>query len=423
MTARNQNQSLTSSCADRAIRNRNGLRILASLVVFLYIFSTTHSYASEAPITECDRLAAHPYDPDRVTRGVGFAELNTDVAIDACVAALQQFPMSARLAFQAGRSFHRLRSDSEAIAFYEQAAELGSVYAVHNLASLYADKAQEAAATGPSDQLSEYVESGISWARRSIALGDEYSRLLLGANLILRNKNDDRRKGVEILKAFSEQGELDAIFLLGDYYLVDEENYEQALYYYLAAAKRDHAVSQRQLGMIYEYGWGVEQDLVISMGWYHQSAEGGDAESQYRYAEALRLGLGAQADLEQAFFWYEESAENNFQPAIEFVLHAYRAVLGYALIAHSTGITFEGFSKSPDNPWANLNRSFQLALGWFVKRAKQDDPESLLVVGVFYSHGIYTDVNRELGLELLQKAAALGAVGAQAAIDSVGEGM
>ena len=58
-----------------------------------------------AKVTECDRLAANPPDPDRVAEGVPRSEVDVAAAIDACKQALAEDPGNARLAYQLGRVY------------------------------------------------------------------------------------------------------------------------------------------------------------------------------------------------------------------------------------------------------------------------------------------------------------------------------
>ena len=57
-----------------------------------------------APVTECDRLAAHPSDPDRVAPGVAQPDVDLAKAIPACQAAVKAYPDSGRLNYQLARS-------------------------------------------------------------------------------------------------------------------------------------------------------------------------------------------------------------------------------------------------------------------------------------------------------------------------------
>lgn len=57
----------------------------------------------EVEVTGCDRLAANPPDPDRVTEGVPRSEVDVLAAIAACRIAVERHPDVARFSYQLGR--------------------------------------------------------------------------------------------------------------------------------------------------------------------------------------------------------------------------------------------------------------------------------------------------------------------------------
>jgi hypothetical protein len=67
-------------------------------------------------VTECDRLAAHPSDPDRVTAGVPESKVDTAAAIPACQAAVAADPASGRLNYQLARALGYAGRGKEAAA-------------------------------------------------------------------------------------------------------------------------------------------------------------------------------------------------------------------------------------------------------------------------------------------------------------------
>ncbi|HRX90891.1 MAG TPA: tetratricopeptide repeat protein, partial [Steroidobacteraceae bacterium] len=57
----------------------------------------------EVIITECDRLASHPEDPDSVAPGVPSSKVDVPKAVAACLAAVEHEPANARLRYQLAR--------------------------------------------------------------------------------------------------------------------------------------------------------------------------------------------------------------------------------------------------------------------------------------------------------------------------------
>lgn len=78
-----------------------------------------------AEVTECDRLAANPPDPDRVAEGVPRAEVDIDAAIAACRDALAVEPGNARLAYQLGRVSFYAGDSASALKYIDEAADRG----------------------------------------------------------------------------------------------------------------------------------------------------------------------------------------------------------------------------------------------------------------------------------------------------------
>ena len=60
--------------------------------------------AAQATVTECDRLAAHPSDPDRVAEGVSQSAMDKEAAIAACAEAVAADPDNPRLNYQLARA-------------------------------------------------------------------------------------------------------------------------------------------------------------------------------------------------------------------------------------------------------------------------------------------------------------------------------
>jgi TPR repeat protein len=68
--------------------------------------------AQAAAVTDCDRLAAHPYDPLRVTRGVPFAQIDPAAAIATCSTAIEGERMQARFLLQRARAHAKAAADA-----------------------------------------------------------------------------------------------------------------------------------------------------------------------------------------------------------------------------------------------------------------------------------------------------------------------
>jgi TPR repeat protein len=79
---------------------------------------------AQTPITECDRLAAHPSDPDKLTEGVETEKVRLEEAIKACREAVKVNPDDARRHYQLGRVLFYKGEHAEGFRHIEQAARL-----------------------------------------------------------------------------------------------------------------------------------------------------------------------------------------------------------------------------------------------------------------------------------------------------------
>ncbi len=113
---------------------------VALLILLLAAPLTAPALAqAEKEVSECDRLAAHPSDPNRPDgiSGVDFGKLDPALAIPACEQALKQLPGDARYQMQLARSFVKANRNLEALKFYRLAAEQGYAAAEGSLGSMY----------------------------------------------------------------------------------------------------------------------------------------------------------------------------------------------------------------------------------------------------------------------------------------------
>ncbi len=78
-----------------------------------------------ARVTECDRLAAHPSDTQKIAPGVPQPEVNIPVARKACQEALKQDPSNGRLLYQYGRTYFYNKEYERGIEIFHQSDAAG----------------------------------------------------------------------------------------------------------------------------------------------------------------------------------------------------------------------------------------------------------------------------------------------------------
>jgi hypothetical protein len=130
--------------------------------------------APEAPIVDCDRLAAHPLDPAKKLPGLGTKEIDLPRAIEACQAAVKEFPDEARFQYQLGRVLFYAGRKAEAMHALYNAVDRGH--------------AQATFVTGYVISIDEMLgkdlcRAGWLW-RRSVAMDHPYSWFYLGSHAL-----------------------------------------------------------------------------------------------------------------------------------------------------------------------------------------------------------------------------------------------
>ena len=94
---------------------------------------------SSSPVHQCDRLAAHPSDVDRIGTEVPFQALKgqAPAAVSACKDAVSLYPGESRFEFQLARALDAQQNHHEAAQWYRKAAERGYTAAMYSLGVSY----------------------------------------------------------------------------------------------------------------------------------------------------------------------------------------------------------------------------------------------------------------------------------------------
>ncbi len=88
-----------------------------------------------------------------------------------------------------------------------------------------------------------------------------------------------------------------------------EQDYKEAVKWWLLAAEQGHADAQYGLGLCYKNGSGVDKDLSEAFKWWLLAAEQGYADAQYGLGWCYENGSGVDKDLSEAFKWYSKAAK------------------------------------------------------------------------------------------------------------------
>ncbi|MDX2223302.1 MAG: hypothetical protein SFV21_11160 [Rhodospirillaceae bacterium] len=100
--------------------------LLALYLVMPYVFrEPLDSSEAGARVTQCDRLAAHPSDTQKLAPGIAQADVDIAAAKQACHAALDQNPGDGRTLYQLGRGYFYNDEKDQGIAYFRQSAAAG----------------------------------------------------------------------------------------------------------------------------------------------------------------------------------------------------------------------------------------------------------------------------------------------------------
>ncbi len=141
-----------------------------------------------------------------------------------------------------------------------------------------------------------------------------------------------------------------------------EQNYKEAMKWYLKAAEQDSSLAQSTIGYMYDLGLGVEQNYKEAMKWYLKAAEQGDARAQCAIGEMYNLGEGVEQNYKEAMKWFLKAVEQSFAYAQKNIGYMYEKGMG-------------------------VLQNYQESMVWYLKAAEQGDADAQHKIGLFYSNG------------------------------------
>ncbi|MCW8330966.1 sel1 repeat family protein [Photobacterium sp. SDRW27] len=119
----------------------------------------------------------------------------------------------------------------------------------------------------------------------------------------------------------SSTNNADITELMYQYYL-NENDYQNAIYYLELGDKFDDRYAQFYLAALYQQGKHCPQNEQRALQLLEKSANNGEAEAQYELGASLVLAGNSQEDLEQGTYWLNESFLNgndDSKQLLEFV--------------------------------------------------------------------------------------------------------
>lgn len=249
-----------------------------------------------------------------------------------------------------------------AISWYEQAASLGNIQAMLNLGEIY---------RGWYGMVPNYNKA-INIYIKAAGMGSLEAEYQI-ARLITNKLVDHQKYAVKInniiqsLQQVANQGNLEAMVGLGDYYM-QQPNVTLAIEYYNKSAEEHFAPALLRLGLLHFHGEGVKQDYKLAINYFTRAAKLDNVVSQYHLGEIYRQGLGIDRDAATASFWYAKACNKNFPKALVRLADLY----------------FAGKGVEP-----NLYTAIDL----YEKAAVLGDSYAGLLLSIFYAKGLGFDQN------------------------------
>jgi TPR repeat protein len=219
-------------------------------------------------VTDCDRLAAMPFDTGRAPglAGVEIDKIDVKAAAAACNEAIARFPDVARFVFEAGRVATARKEHAEARRLYEKAAALDYDMAMNNIGGIY---------EGGQGVPVNYAEAA-RWYRKAAAAGEPIAMVDLGWQY---------ENGQGVAKDLAE-----------------------ARHLYETAAKAGVPAAMNNLGLLYLDGKGVRRDYAEARRLFEQGSALGEPSAMNGLGAIYKDGDGVPRDPKAARQWFEKAA-------------------------------------------------------------------------------------------------------------------
>ncbi len=194
------------------------------------------------------------------------------------------------------------------------------------------------------------------------------------------------------------------------------KNYEQALKILKPLAEEGNSQAQITLGLMYDYGQGVDKDPSESLKWYRLAAEQGVPLVQHDLGVKYFQGQGVEQNYAEAAKWWEMSANAGISDSqFNLGLMHYRGI-GIPKDYIKAGKLFDAAAEQGHgNAQYSLavmyafgqsrKKDYTTALKWFNKSAEQNVAQAQFNLGVFHENGYGVDKDINKAREWYQLAA------------------
>lgn len=305
-------------------------------------------------------------------------------------------------------------SEYEAIELYKQAAEMGLVSAQRELQNYYYSEGMIANALKWTEKLAEHGDADAEYA-----IGYGY---LLGENAEGYNSYfiQNYEKGFYWMKraVSHENADASACVLLASCYEYGygvEVDLVEAVKWYGIAAEKGNVVAMEKLAMAYYDGIGVEKDNDLAVKWVTKSAEAGYSVAQYNLGYFYHVGDIVKQDYDEAIYWYTKAADQGEAAAKNNLAVCMETKNGNASNSEIVYLYREGAEKGDEMAQYNLGNCYLKGEGvaidpfqafyWYKKSAEKGCSQGQFSLGNCYYDGIGTEVSHEKAFYWYQQSA------------------
>lgn len=240
-----------------------------ALATLLWSLLLAPAIAAPADIATCDRLAAHPTDPDRpadVTGNFDIHDADIPVALKACKAAAASPNAPRRIWMELGRAYEFNRQIAEAADAYRKAAEAGSASAMTGLGVLLIK----------GEGLKKNIAEGRMLIEKAASAGD-----------------------------VDAMGNLAALYGAG---IGGKVDFVMARKWYARAVKANSSEAMYQLGLMTQDGDGGPKDDVAAKALFEKAAALDHADALERLGAYAEAGRAGEKDAKAAIGYYKRAA-------------------------------------------------------------------------------------------------------------------
>ena len=242
-------------------------------------------------------------------------------------------------------------------------------------------------------------------------------------------QNEIRNHEIDKILELANEGDACAQYNLGLMYEYGRgvefyEEAEEAVEWYQKAAEQGLADAQCDLGVMYQYGRGVEKSDEKAAEWVLKAAEQGLARAQYKLVSMYRDGTGVEQSDKKAAEWVLKAAEQGDARAQYDLGNMYEKGRD---VEQSDEKAREWYLKAADQGFARaqydlgnmyyngrgVEQSYEKALEWFLKAAEQGFARAQYNLGYMYYYGFGVEQSDEKAVEWFLKAAERGDARAQ----------